>query len=97
MSSGGYKSLPIKEVSLPRSEILSLTGSIASGASPSSEMSSYSTASCVSLDVIEGYSSGAILKPGGGAVFVRACSFLPIYRDLLAMVTVSSSLTCACA
>ena len=57
-------------------------------------MSSPSTDYCVSTDVIEGSSAGDILKPGGGAVFIRACSFLPIWRDLLAMVAVSSSLPC---
>ena len=93
--SGGYISLPIKEVSLPRSEISSLAGSRASGALPSSEMSSSSIASCVSPDVMEGYSSGAILKPDGGAVFFRAFIFLTIWCDLLAMVTVSSSLSCS--
>ena len=41
VSSGGYISLNIKQVSLPRREILSPAGSIASDALPSSEMYSY--------------------------------------------------------
>ena len=94
-SSVGYISFPIKEVSSPRSEILSPDESRSSDAPPHNEMSSFSTGSYVSRNVMEGYSADAILKPGGGAVFFRACSFLPIWRDLLTMVTVSSSLPCA--
>ena len=94
-SSGRCTSLPTKEVSLPRREILSSSGSRYSDYLPSSDMISSSTASCISHDLIEEASAGAILKPGRGAVFVCACSFLTIWRDLLAMVTVSSSLTCA--
>ena len=79
MSSGGYTSLPIKEVLSPRSEISSPAGSRDSDAPPSSEIYSYSTASCVIPDIMEGYLAGVILKPGGGAVFFYACSFLPIW------------------
>ena len=70
------------------SEISSLAWSRASGDPPSSDISSSSTASCVSPDVMEGYLAGAILKPGGGTVFVRIFSFLPIWHDLLEMVTI---------
>ena len=80
--------MPIKGVLLHGSDILSPDGSRASDAQPSSEMSSSSTASCVSPDVMEGSSTGAILKPGGSTVFVCYCIFL-------AMVTVSLYLTCA--
>ena len=31
---------------------------------------------------MEGYLDGVIFKPGRGAVYVRACSFLPIWHDL---------------
>ena len=96
MSSCRYTVLPIKEVSSPRSEILSPSESRYIDAPPSSEMSSSYITSCVSPDVMEGYLDGAILKPGRGAVFFYACSFLPIWNDLLAMVTVSSYLPCAC-
>ena len=47
-------------------------GSRGSDALPSSDMSSYSTAPCVSSNVMEGSSAGAILKHGEGAVFVSA-------------------------
>ena len=97
MSSCGCTALPNKEFLLPRSEISSSSGSRAIDAPPSSEISSYSTASCVSPDVTEGSSYGAILKPGGGAVFVCDYSSLRIWRHLLAMVAVSSSLPCALA
>ena len=63
-SSGEYKSLPTKEVLLPMSEILFPSESRASDAHPSSEMSSSSIYHCVNHDVMEGSSSGAILKPG---------------------------------
>ena len=66
-------------------------GSRASDDPPSSEMSSSSTSSCVSPDVMEGYWAGANLKSGGGNVFV--CVFS---SDLLAMVTISSSLPFPC-
>ena len=89
MSSCRYTVLPIKEVSSPRSEILSPSESRYIDAPPSSEMSSSYITSCVSPDVMEGYLDGAILKPGRGAVFVRACSLLHIWRDIIAMVTVS--------
>ena len=79
------------------SDILSLAWSRAIDDPPSSEISSSSTSSCVSPDVMKGYSAGAILKPGGGTVFVCDHSFLPILRGLLAVVAVSSSLTGACA
>ena len=69
MSSGGYTSPPIKEVSLPSGEISYLAGSRASDAPPSSELSSSSEDYCVCPDVMEGFLSGAILKPGRGAVF----------------------------
>ena len=74
---------------------MSPSGSRASDDPPSSEMSSPSTYSFVSPDVMEGSSVGDILKPGKGAVFFHACSFLPIFRDLLAILAVSSSLPCA--
>ena len=93
----GYKLFPIKEVLSPRNEILSPAGSRSSDALPSSDIFSSWTASCVSPNVMEGCSDGDILKPDGGAVFVRACIFLPIWRDQLAMVVVSSYLPCACA
>ena len=92
MSSGGYTSLLIKEVSSPRSEILSPAGSRSSNDPPIIELSSSSAASCASTDVMEGYLSGYILKPDGVAVFDRVFGFVPIWRDLLAMVTVSSYL-----
>ena len=38
---------------------------------------------------MEGYSAGDILKPGGGALFVCAFRFLPIWHNILAMVNVS--------
>ena len=79
---------------MPRSEISSSAGSISSDALPSSGMYSSSTTSFVSPDCMEGYSAGAILKPGRGAVFVHAFSFLPIWRYMIAMVTVSSYLPC---
>ena len=97
MSSGGYISLYIKEVLLPRIEIYYPDGLRSIDTPPSSEMYSPSPASCVSTDVMEGSLAGNILKPGGGAVFVHACIFLPICCDLLAMVIVSSYLLCACA
>ena len=68
----GYKKLLIKEVSSPRSEISSPAGSRVSDVPPSSNMSSYSTASCVSPNVMEGSSDGAIFKHGGGAIPVCA-------------------------
>ena len=77
-SSGGCISPPIKEVLLPRIEISSPAGSRSSNDPPIIELSSSSAASCASTDVMEGYLSGYILKPGGEAFFVRACSFLPI-------------------
>ena len=79
----------LKRFRKPRSEISSPAGSRASYSPPSSDSSSFSTASCVSPDIMEGYFSGAILKPGGGAAFVHVCSLLPIWRDLLVMVTIS--------
>ena len=94
MSSGGYISLYIKEVLLPRIEIYYPDGLRSIDTPPSSEMYSPSPASCVSTDVMEGSLAGNILKPGGGAVFVRVCSSAPIWRDLLSMVAVSSSLLC---
>ena len=93
-SSGGCTSITDKEVLLLRSEILSYDGSRASDAPPSIEMSSSLTASCLIPDVMDGSSDGDILKHGGGTVFVRDFNFLPIWRDLLAMVAVSSSLPC---
>ena len=96
-SSGGYTPLPIKEVSLHRSEISSPAGSRASGAPPSSDMSSSSTAYCIYPDVMEGSSAVAILKPDRCAVLVRVYSFLLIWHYLLKMVTISSYLPCACA
>ena len=94
-SSGGCISPPIKEVLLPRIEISSPAGSITKDAQPISEVSSYSASSCVIPDVREGYLACDMLKPDGGAVFVHFCSFLLICRDLLAIVTISSSLSCA--
>ena len=64
-----YTPLTIKGVSLPRSEISSPDGSISSDSPPSSEIHSFLSASCGSLDVMEGYLDGAILKPGVGTVF----------------------------
>ena len=75
---------------------MSPAGSISSDAPPSIEISSSSTYYCVSPDITERYLAGAILKPGGGSVFVYDGSLLPICHDLIAMVTVSLSLTCAC-
>ena len=66
-------------------------GSRASNAPSSSDMSLSSKSFCLIPDVMEGSLAGDILKPGGGAVVVHVYSFLPIWRDLLAMVAVSSS------
>ena len=85
----------MKEVFSPSIEISYPDGSRASDVSPSSEMYSSSTDFCVSPDVMEGSSAGDILKPAGGAVFVCTCSFLPIWRDILAMGTVPSFIPCA--
>ena len=78
VSPGRYTALPIEEALSPSSEILSTDGLRASNASPSSDMSLSSTASCVSPDVIEGSLVDSIFKPDVGAVFVRDYSFLPI-------------------
>ena len=96
-SLGGCKSPPNKEVSLPKSEILSPAGSIVMDSLHISEVYSSSAASLVSPGLMEGYSGGFILKPGRGAVFVHVFSFLSICRDLVVMVTVSSYLPCDCA
>ena len=69
-SSVWYTSLPIEEASLPRSEILSPAGSTYSDNLPNSEVYLSSADSCVSPNLIEGYSTGAILKPGGGTFLV---------------------------
>ena len=91
-SSGGYTSLPIKTVLSPRSEISPPSRSRARDYPPSIDVYSSSSDYCVSPDVMEGSLASAILKPEGGAVFFRVCSFLPICSDLLAMVPVSSYL-----
>ena len=70
------------------SEISSPDGSRASDAPPSSGMSSSLKDYCVRPDLMKGCSSSALLKPGRGAVFFRAFSFVPILRDLLAIITV---------
>ena len=95
ISSCGCTSLPTKEVSSPRSEISYSAGSRASDATSISEISLSSTTSCVSLDAMERSSAGSILKPVGGDFFL-ACRLLPIWRDLLAMFTISSYTLCLC-
>ena len=77
------------------SEISYPSGSRARDAPPSSEASSSSAAFWVSPDMIKEYFDGDILRPGVDAVFFCAYSFLPIWRDILAMVAVSSSLSFA--
>ena len=76
-SSYGCTSLPNKEVLLSRSEISSSAESITIDAPPSSGMLSSSTDSCVSPDIVEGYSVSAILKPGTDyVIYVFVVSYL---------------------
>ena len=88
----GVNHFLLKRSSRLGARYFSSAGSSASDAPPSNDMSSSSTDSCASPDLMEGSSYGHILKTGRGAVFIHACSFLSIWRDLLAMVIVSSYL-----
>ena len=82
---------PIREASLCKREILSPDGSRSRDDPPSIQSSWYSEASWVRPEVIEGYFAGVIFRHGVDAIFVRACNFLPIWCDILAMVTFLSS------
>ena len=94
-SPGGYTSPPVKEALSPRIQISSPVGYRSMDDVPSSEASSYSASYWLSTDVMEGYLVGTILKSGGEYFFVHDCSFLPIWCDLIVIVTVSLTLTCA--
>ena len=77
-SPGVYTPPPVIEASLPSREISYPAGSIARDDPPSSEASSSSATSRLIPELIEGYLSGTILRPGRDTVFVCAFNFPPI-------------------
>ena len=87
LSPGGY-SLPLVRYQFSlRRKISPPDGSRARYVLPNSEASSSSAASLVIYEIIEVYLVGALLRPWGDYVFIHACNLLPIWRDILEMVT----------
>ena len=87
LSPGGY-SLPLVRYQLSlRRKISPPDGSRARYVLPNIEASSSSSAFLVIYEIIEVYPAGALLRPGEDYVFVHACNLLPIWRDILEMVT----------